>query len=125
MAGTALQNNAAQQLQQQLSPSTAPAIMALAKQHDNVQLQERCVEVMLAHRKNDVFAVLDFALRFNLRSLQGSCLNSIRRASRDRLVDKAERIVQVRRGYRPGAPCPFAPRPLESIGRATVSMSYL
>lgn len=53
------------------------------------------MEVMLAHRKNDVFGVLDFALRFNLRSLQGSCLGSIQRQSRDRLVDRAERIMQV------------------------------
>lgn len=69
--------------------------MALARQQGNQALQDRCVEVMSAHRKNDVFAVLDFALRFNLRSLQGSCLGSLRHASRNRLVDKADRIMQV------------------------------
>ncbi len=52
--------------------------MALARQQGNQALQDRCVEVMGAHRKNDVYAVLDFALRFNLRSLQGSCLGTIR-----------------------------------------------
>lgn len=52
--------------------------MALAGQQGNQALQNRCVEVMSGHRKNDVYAVLDFALRFNLRSLQGSCLGTIR-----------------------------------------------
>jgi hypothetical protein len=95
-AGDAVHRSAAQQLQQQVSVATAPAIMALARQQDNKPLQDRCVEVMSAHRKNDVYGVLDFALRFGLRSLQGSCLGSIRRQSRDRLVDKADRIMQVR-----------------------------
>lgn len=96
-AGDAVHRSAAQQLQQQVSVTTAPAIMALARQQDNKPLQDHCVEVMSAHRKNDVYGVLDFALRFNLRSLQGSCLGSIRRQSRDRLVDKADRIMQVTR----------------------------
>lgn len=94
-AGQDIHRNAAQQLQQQVSVATAPAIMALARQHSNRQLEEACVQVMSAHRKNDVFAVLDFAVRFNLRSLQGSCLGSLRRLSRDRLVDKADRVMQV------------------------------
>lgn len=97
-AGDAVRRSAAQQLQQQVSLATAPAIMALARQQNNQALQDRCVEVMSAHRKNDVYGVLDFALRFNLRSLQGSCLGSICRQSRDRLVDKADRIMQVSLG---------------------------
>jgi hypothetical protein len=88
--------SAAQQLQQQVTPTTAPAIMALARQQGNQVLQQTCVSVMNNERKNDVFAVLDFALRFNLRSLQGSCLGTLRRVTRDRLVDKADRIMQVR-----------------------------
>ena len=77
-AGDAACRSAAQQLQQQVSPATAPGIMALARQQGNQALQDRCVEVMSGHRKNNVYAVLDFALRFNLRSLQGSCLGTIR-----------------------------------------------
>ena len=95
-AGGDIRQNAAQQLQQQVGPATAPAIMALARQQGNKQLEDRCVEVMSAHRKNDVFAVLDFAVRFNLRSLQGSCLGSLRRTTRDHLVEMADKIMQVR-----------------------------
>jgi hypothetical protein len=51
---------------------------------------------MYSHRKNDVFAVLDFGLRFRLPRLQGSCLAHLSQISRGRLVDKAERIVKVR-----------------------------
>jgi hypothetical protein len=57
--------------------------------------QERCTKVMYAHRKNDTFAVLDFALRFRLPWLQGSCLAHLSQVTRGRLVDKAERIVKV------------------------------
>lgn len=57
--------------------------------------QERCTEVMYSHRKNDVFAVLDFGLRFRLPRLQGSCLAHLSQVSRGRLVDKAERIIKV------------------------------
>jgi hypothetical protein len=42
-----------------------------------------------------VFAVVDFALRFRLPRLQGSCLAHLSQISRGRLVDKAERIVKV------------------------------
>jgi hypothetical protein len=56
--------------------------------------------VMYSHRKNDVFAVLDFALRFRLPRLQGSCLAHLSQVSRGRLVDKAERIVKVRSNTR-------------------------
>jgi hypothetical protein len=97
-AGTDIRRSAAQQLQQQVSAATAPSIMALARQQSNTALQERCVEVMSAHRKSDVFAVLDFAIRFNLRSLQGSCLGSIWRTSRGRLVDRAGQVMQVSGG---------------------------
>lgn len=77
-AGDAARRSAAQQLQQAVSPATAPSLMALARAQGNAALQERCVEVMGAARKGDPYGVLDFALRFNLRSLQGSCLGSIR-----------------------------------------------
>lgn len=59
-------------------------------------VQDRCIEVMYSHRKNDVYAVLDFALRFNLPRLQGSCLALLSQVSRGRLVDSAERVVRVR-----------------------------
>jgi hypothetical protein len=38
-AGDVVHRSAAQQLQQQVSPATAPAIMALARQQDNKALQ--------------------------------------------------------------------------------------
>lgn len=91
--------HATSQLTQQVCPATAPGIMALARQHNNQQLQERCVHVMYGHRKNDVFAVLDFALRFQLPRLQGSCLKHLSQITRGRLVDKAERIVKAASRY--------------------------
>jgi hypothetical protein len=91
----ALGASAEQQLRQQITPATAPAIMALAVQHRNQQLQARCVEVMTAARKNDVWGVLAFACRFSCRVLQGSCLGFLRFSSRGILLDRAERIVQV------------------------------
>eukprot|EP00775_Hariotina_reticulata_P009338 gene9338-9501_t len=69
--------------------------MAVAKQLGHQQLQDRCVEVMLSHRKNDVWAVLDFGCRFGLARLQGSCLAALQQSSRARLVDKAERVMEV------------------------------
>ncbi|WIA20865.1 hypothetical protein OEZ85_005214 [Tetradesmus obliquus] len=91
--------HATSQLTQQLCAATAPGIMALAQQHNNQQLQERCIEVMHGHRKNDVFAVLDFALRFRLPRLQGSCLAHLSQVTRGRLIDKAERIVKAASRY--------------------------
>ncbi|KAF6252347.1 hypothetical protein COO60DRAFT_1644120 [Scenedesmus sp. NREL 46B-D3] len=91
--------HAASQLTQQVCAATAPGIMALARQHHNQQLQERCTEVMYSHRKNAVFAVLDFGLRFRLPRLQGSCLAHLSQVSRGRLVDKAERIIKVASRY--------------------------
>uniref|UniRef100_A0A383VNZ1 BTB domain-containing protein n=1 Tax=Tetradesmus obliquus TaxID=3088 RepID=A0A383VNZ1_TETOB len=91
--------HATSQLTQQVCAATAPGIMALAQQHSNQQLQERCIEVMHGHRKNDVFAVLDFALRFRLPRLQGSCLAHLSQVTRGRLIDKAERIVKAASRY--------------------------
>lgn len=58
-------------------------------------MQDRCCEVMLGHRKNDIWAVLDFMCRFTLPRMQGSCLHFLSQLSRGRLVDHAERIVKV------------------------------
>lgn len=124
-----LRQRAASQLRNAVSPASAPAIMAVAKQLGHQQLQvthlwhdastllacptvqcikldlvigclsalgqDRCVEVMLSHRKNDVWAVLDFGCRFGLARLQGSCLATLQQSSRARLVDKAERVMKV------------------------------
>jgi hypothetical protein len=105
-----------------------------------VQLQERCVDVMYGHRKNDVFAVLDFALRFQLPRLQGSCLKHLSQVTRGRLVDKAERIVKV--GSRVRCSCVLfslmtkhllvlavslqnRPQPLESLMSAVLDLLLL
>jgi hypothetical protein len=117
--------SAAQQLQQQVTPTTAPAIMTLARQQGNQALQQTCVNVMSGERKNDVFAVLDFALRFNLRSLQGSCLGTLRRVTRDRLVDKADRIMQVRSCSCKGVCCEASYYLFDSKMRCCLSASWL
>jgi hypothetical protein len=54
---------------------------------------------MTAHRKNDVWAALDFALRFSQGPLQGACLGYLRFQSRGAgLLGATERILQVHVG---------------------------
>ncbi|KAF8062684.1 zinc finger protein BRUTUS-like [Scenedesmus sp. PABB004] len=78
--------------------SGAPAPRA---RHGCKELQERCVEAMLAHRRSDVWAALDFGLRFALPRLQGSCLAHLREAAPGQLVNRADRVVEAARRHAP------------------------
>lgn len=53
----------------------------------------------MGHRKNNIWAVLEFACRFSLPKMQGSCLHFLSQLSRGRLIDHADRILKVGHCY--------------------------
>lgn len=93
---------AEQQLRGAVTPATAPGIFALAQQQRNEPLAARCVEVMRGHRKNDVWATLDFALTAAHAALQGSCLAQLRLTSRGELLPVAPRLLAAARRHTAG-----------------------
>jgi len=58
-------------------------------------MQKRCESMMFDHRSADVWAVLRFALQFDLGYLQSSCLAWLREVTNGRLLWHADTVLSV------------------------------